>query len=87
MQLSPRSAELRIIRAEILASGEGANQARSSEDYNEAIRCNPNYADAYFERVNVHAGQENEEKRIADYTEAIRRNPMNTRFYYSRKHV
>ncbi|MBW4570751.1 MAG: trypsin-like peptidase domain-containing protein [Tolypothrix carrinoi HA7290-LM1] len=59
-----------------------ANQKYLNRDYvgaindlTEAIRLNPNYAEAYAARGNIRAQLYDKRKAIADYTEAIRLNP------------
>jgi protein O-mannosyl-transferase len=54
------------------------------EDFNEAIRLNPRYADALFNRGNVYASIGQYEQAVADYNEVIRLNPDYTDAYLNR---
>ena len=45
-------------------------------DYTEAIRLDPQYATAYYNRGNVQVGQGNLMAAISDYSEAIRLDPQ-----------
>ena len=53
-------------------------------DYNEAIRINPNYADAYYNRGVVYSDRGEDDRAIFDYNEAIRINPNHADAYYNR---
>ncbi|MFP3043154.1 tetratricopeptide repeat protein [Treponema primitia] len=53
-------------------------------EFTEAIRINPNYADAYFLRGFAYGSKGDNDRAIADYTEAIRLNPNYTNAYYNR---
>lgn len=53
-------------------------------DYTEAIRLNPEFADACFNRGNAYYGKGQYDDAIADYTEAIRLNPKFAEAYYNR---
>ena len=48
---------------------------RAIEDYDEAIRLNPQYADAYNTRGDAYRRDGQYERAIQDYDEAIRLNP------------
>ena len=48
---------------------------RAIQDYNEAIRLNPGYADAFANRGAAYARKRDYERAIQDYDEAIRLNP------------
>ena len=53
-------------------------------DYNEAIRINPNYADAYYNCGSTKSDLGDKEGAIADYSESIRIKPNDADAYYSR---
>ena len=53
-------------------------------DYTEAIRLNPEYAEAYCNRGVAYWEKGNDDKAIADFTEAIRLNPEYARAYQNR---
>ncbi len=48
---------------------------RAIADYNEAIRLNPNLANAFGNRANAYVRKGNNNGAIADYNEAIRLDP------------
>lgn len=53
--------------------------------FDEAIRLNPKYAQAYLKRgISYADGREDYDKAIADYTEAIRHDPKNADAYHHR---
>ena len=54
------------------------------EDYDQAIRLNPEDADAYYNRGIVYYELGQLERAIEDYDEAIRLNPEYTKAYYNR---
>ncbi len=51
------------------------NFEKSFEDYNSALKIDPNYADGYFNRGVLYKETNNNEKAIEDYTMAIKLNP------------
>ncbi len=53
-------------------------------DFNEAIRLNPNDAEAYYNRAKARYEQKDIEGAIADYNEAIRLNPSYVEAYKNR---
>jgi tetratricopeptide (TPR) repeat protein len=53
-------------------------------NYNQALRLNPQYVDAYYARGNAYAGKNNYDRTIADYTEALRLNPQYVNAYVGR---
>ena len=57
---------------------------RAIADYNEAIRLNPNDADAYYNRGNAWSDKGDNDGAIADYNEAIRLIPQFANAYYNR---
>jgi tetratricopeptide (TPR) repeat protein len=57
---------------------------RAITEYNEAIRLNPNYADAYYRRGRAYYAKEDYDRAIADFTQAIRLDPNDTYNYSSR---
>lgn len=56
-------------------------------DYTEAIRLNPQYALAYYNRGNARSDKGDKDGAIADYTEAIRLNAQFANAYYGRGFV
>jgi tetratricopeptide (TPR) repeat protein len=57
---------------------------RAVEDYTQAIRCKPDYADAYFNRAHAHGELGNWDLSIADYTQVIKLEPRNWAAYSQR---
>ncbi len=55
-------------------------------DYTEAIRLNPEYAEAYYNRGCIYVEKGDHDQAITDYTEAIRIHPENGYAFYSRGH-
>ncbi|GHT85537.1 hypothetical protein FACS1894137_09940 [Spirochaetia bacterium] len=53
-------------------------------EFNQAIRINPNYADAYIYRGIAYRNKEDYDRAIGDYTEAIRLDPNYAKAYYNR---
>jgi len=53
-------------------------------EFTEAIRLNPNYADAYLDRGVAYFDKKDYDRSIADFTEAIRLNPNDADAYYNR---
>ncbi|MEK0181955.1 tetratricopeptide repeat protein [Microcoleus anatoxicus] len=53
-------------------------------DYNQALRINPNYAEAYFSRGLARSDLGDKQGAIADYNEALRINPNDVIAYYNR---
>jgi tetratricopeptide (TPR) repeat protein len=54
------------------------------EDYSEAIRLNPGYAEAYLERGQIFDAMKNKKKAFADYNKAIKLDPENAVAYFLR---
>jgi tetratricopeptide (TPR) repeat protein len=54
------------------------------EDFNQAIKLNPNFAQAYFFRGNVYRSQDKYDKAIKDYDRAISINPELSEAYNNR---
>lgn len=54
------------------------------EDYKEAIRLNPQYSNAYYNRANTYCCLQDNEQAIKDYSKAISLNPQNATAYNNR---
>jgi tetratricopeptide (TPR) repeat protein len=64
------------------------NYAKAIQDYTEAIRLNPKYAEAYYNRGFIwDERMRNVATALPDYTEAIRLNPNYAEAYYQRGHA
>lgn len=70
-----------------LAYSRQNNYARAIADYDEAIRHDPQDADAFYERDNAHFGQNDDAHAIADFSEAIRLDPQNRFAFNNRGNV
>jgi len=55
--------------------------------YNEAIRLDPDYAEAYYSRGSVHHFMDDRDRALADYNEAIRLNPNYGNSYCCRAYI
>jgi len=68
------------------AALDAGNYDRAIAEFTEAIRLNPNHADAYFKRGNVYLmmGKPDNDRAIAEYTHAIRLDPNYSAAYYNR---
>ena len=66
------------------ALGRMGDPAGALEEYSEALRLNPGYADAYYNRANVLDGQGDLAGAIADYDRAIELNPGHAMAYGNR---
>ena len=58
--------------------------AEAIQDYDEAIRLNPNYADAYYNRGLAYGAKGDQDRAIQDLNEAIRLNPKDAGAYSGR---
>jgi len=54
------------------------------QDFNEAIRLNPNNFRAYFDRGQAYNSKDDFDRAIQDFSEAVRLNTNDTSYYYSR---
>ena len=68
----------------VLPSWPLRDQDSAIEDYTQAIRANPNNAQAFFGRALTHSLFEDYESGIEDYTQVIRLNPNDRVSYYNR---
>ena len=57
---------------------------RAIQDFNEAIRLNPDFEKAYYDRGNAYIGKEEYDRAIQDFDEAIQLNPNAETAYYGR---
>ena len=57
------------------------------QDYNQAIKINPNEAKAYYGRGNVRSDLGDKQGAIQDYNQAIKINPKDAEAYYNRGFV
>jgi tetratricopeptide (TPR) repeat protein len=66
------------------AMARNSNSDEEIADYSEAIRLNPQYADAYSNRGIIYAHKREFDASIIDYSEAIRLDPQNILAYINR---
>lgn len=78
----PKSAAELYARAQVRQ--EQGDGSAAINDYNQAIRLNPNYAYAYFQRANIRYDRGDKEGAIEDYSQTIRLNPTYAEAYFNR---
>src|SRR5580693_6159990 len=66
------------------AYGRKGQLDRAIEDFDEAIRLNPNFAEAYVKRSIAHALKGQFDRAIEDFDQAIRLNPNNVAAFLDR---
>ena len=64
--------------------GEAKRYDDAIRDYTEAIRLNPQYANAYVNRGSAYGNKNDYDRAIADYNEALRLNPQYADAYFNR---
>jgi len=64
--------------------GKKGDRDKEIAEYTEAIRLQPDFADAYYNRGVAYRGTGATDKAIADYTEAVRLKPDFADAYYNR---
>jgi tetratricopeptide (TPR) repeat protein len=66
------------------AASQQGNYQEAIKQYTEALKIDPNLAQAYNNRGNAYAGLGDYKKAIADYAQAIKIDPNNAEAYYNR---
>ncbi len=67
-----------------LVQGEQGNKSAALISYNQAISHNSNYADAYYQRGNLHFDQGENQGALDDYSKALSLNPSYINAYFNR---
>ena len=67
-----------------ISAYEKGDHDKAIADYTEAIRLDPNYAEAYCDRAVAYSDKGDYDSTIADCTEAIRLNPKYAEAYFMR---
>jgi len=77
-----------ILKASPLLEKVYNHQTLSIAELTEAIRLNPNFALAYYNRANTYLDHKNQyDRAIADYSAAIRLNPNLSETYFYRNQI
>ena len=73
--------------AEGLKDHKDKNYKAAIKDYSKAIKANPQYRDAYYNRASCEAALKDYEAAFADYTKTIEIDPKYAKAYFGRANV